>query len=188
VASTRTAEGLQTVCRTIVHLIQAEDLAGQQLLSDRCAMGMRFLANRECRAYADECVQLAISEVVTRIAQGELESPEKLPSFIRIILYRVIAERKQAAISSGEVDTTAACQAVVINDQNAQHKKVQLMAAALRRLPLIQREILKRMYVLGQNQEEICREMQLHKVQFLRLKTAAKKGLNIESPSGLFQQ
>jgi len=118
--------------------------------------------------------------VVQAIQRNELRDPNRLLGFVRTIVRRQVASYIEEAVhlrkEQAELHPGLAVADIRSDpEQEAiERQRVELMESVLRNVSRRDREILTRFYLLGQSQEQICREMNLTETQFRLLKSRAK--------------
>jgi RNA polymerase sigma factor (sigma-70 family) len=128
----------------------------------------------------DDHVHDAYLTVIQAIRTGALREPEALMGFVKTIIRRQVASGIDDAVQSRRERADFEVSSFVMDDrQNPEQEamgrqKTQLMVQVLQEISARDREILTRFYLHGQNQDEICQEMQLTETQFRLLKSRAK--------------
>jgi RNA polymerase sigma-70 factor (ECF subfamily) len=128
----------------------------------------------------DDRVHDAYLTVVQAIRTGSLREPEALMGFVKTIIRRQVAAGIDEAVQSRRERADFEVSSFVMDArQNPEQEaigrqKTQLMVQVLREISPRDREILTRFYLHGQEQEEICQEMNLTETQFRLLKSRAK--------------
>ena len=129
----------------------------------------------------EDSVHTCLVTVISAIRRGGLQDPERMVGFANTIVKRHIAE--QIASRVGErngrievecLDSLAAKQP----DPETQAERAQarfIMLKVFRTLSSRDHEVLRRFYLLGQSEEQICRDMSLTGNQFRNLKHRAKQ-------------
>ncbi len=119
--------------------------------------------------------------VVQAIQRGDLREPERLMGFVRTVVRRQIASsidrvvkirRDCIDLKEGEAipDLHSTPEETAISQQN-----IEIARKTLNSISQRDREILIRFYLLEQDQQQICSEMQLTETQFRLLKSRAKQ-------------
>jgi RNA polymerase sigma-70 factor, ECF subfamily len=174
-------EGALPDWATLVGSIQAGDASAMERLYALFSRGIRFYLCRQLGTQElDDKVHDTFVIVVQAIRRGELREPERLMGFVRTIVRRQVAafidnavqnRREQVDLESGVSvsDGRSSPEEDAIAGQRREIMKRVLCSVSQR-----DREILTRFYLLGQPQEQICREMRLTATQFRLLKSRAK--------------
>jgi RNA polymerase sigma factor (sigma-70 family) len=165
----------------LVAQIQAGDPAGQEGLYRAFATGLRMFLRHHLQndSDADDRLHDIFIKAVSAIRLGQLREPERLAGFLRTIARRQIAAHigravEERALAANVAERAAAAPApdpeklVIDRDQRER------AAGILQSLPVLDREILIRFYWLGQDAEQICRELELTYTQFRLRKSRAK--------------
>jgi RNA polymerase sigma-70 factor, ECF subfamily len=180
-ASPGNREGPVPDWSTLVARIQAGDPSAMERLYALFSRGIRFYLCRQLGAQElDDKVHDTFVIVVQAIRRGELREPDRLMGFVRTIVRRQVAafidnavqnRRDQVDLESGVSvsDGRSSPEEDAIAGQRREIMKRVLCSVSQR-----DREILTRFYLLGQPQEQICREMRLTSTQFRLLKSRAK--------------
>jgi RNA polymerase sigma-70 factor (ECF subfamily) len=161
----------------------AGDPAGQEALYEAFAPGLRlFLAHHLQRAEeVEDRLHDVFVQAVAVIREGQLREPKRLAGFMRTIARRQIAAFIQEAVAQRETGGELAEGLVVPSlapSPEALAIKRQGREQALEVLgsfSQVEREILIRFYLRGQEPEEICRELGLTPNQFRLRKSRAKR-------------
>ena len=166
----------------IVQLILANDPTGGELLYQRYARGLSFLAKRHSPQDAEDCLHDTLMNVMEQIKAGKLSTPAALPGYLVTILKRTAwARNLEASKRAGDQDTF---DTVVItypderegpSQQFEVKERARLMEDGLRRLKPREREILTRFYLQEQTPETISAAMGLTDTQFRLLKCRSKQ-------------
>jgi RNA polymerase sigma factor (sigma-70 family) len=144
---------------------------------------MRYLANRHCAAYAEDCVQEALIAIVQNLRRREIKEPKALPAYVRTILLRVAADKRNGAkrMIGGEcfeATVATASDAGKTPEEYADAQKTgTLLRAALQKLADHEREILKRFYLDDEEPRHIRESMGLSETQFRLLKSRSLRKL-----------
>jgi RNA polymerase sigma-70 factor (ECF subfamily) len=172
------------LCETIVSLIMAGDSHGEELLYSTFCRGLRFLANRYCPEYADDCTHDTILTVSRQIKAGQLKTPAALPGYLNIVLKRAAWNKKLESERHGgnsEIFDTAVQTKSDDRDDPERLLEVQerakILREGLKNLKPREQEILTRFYLKGESQDVICREMNLTETQFRLHKSRSKQKL-----------
>jgi RNA polymerase sigma factor (sigma-70 family) len=165
----------------LVQSIKAGSQEGMEELYRLFSRGVRFYL---CRQLGPQELEDKVHDtfviVVQAIVRGDLREPERLMGFVRTVVRRQVAayidnavqnRRDQADIDTGLtlVDAKRNPEERAIGRENED-----LMVQVLRSMSKRDREILTRFYLHEQDQEQICREMDLTDTQFRLLKSRAK--------------
>ncbi len=145
------------------------------------ARGVRFYLCRQIGPEElDDRVHDTFLIVVQAIQRGELREPERLMGFVRTVVRRQVAAYIERAVQTRRGQTELH-PGMPISDSRSNpeqqllaRQKVEIMMKVLESISHRDREILTRFYLLGQSQQQICREMKLTETQFRLLKSRAK--------------
>lgn len=180
-ASSGSHEGAVPDWSVLVARIQAGDAAAMERLYALFSRGIRFYLCRQLGPQElDDKVHDTFVIVVQAIRRGELREPERLMGFVRTIVRRQVAAFIDNAVQSrrDQVDLESG---VSVSDgrSNPEEDAIagqrrEIMKRVLCSVSQRDRDILTRFYLLGQPQEQICREMHLTSTQFRLLKSRAK--------------
>jgi RNA polymerase sigma-70 factor (ECF subfamily) len=159
---------------------QGED-GGMEELYRVFGRGIRFYLCRQLGTQElDDKVHDTFLIVVQAIRRGDLREPERLMGFVRTVVRRQVAAHIDQVVHSRRDELHLDVGVRVVDarrnpEQNmAWQQKVAFMEEVLRRLSPRDREILTRFYLQEENQEQICKEMNLTETQFRLLKSRAK--------------
>lgn len=168
----------------IVQLILARDPRGGELLYEGYSRGLLFLARRHCPNHADDCVHDAILMALEQIRNGKLDCPAALPGYLVVIVKRAAWSKNsgsQGREHGGEAFeniTRIKAEDFACPDRNLEVKRrSQLMREGLKQLKPREQEVLKRFYLQGETQSQICIAMHLTEAQFCVLKCRIKQRL-----------
>ena len=172
------------LCETIVSLIMAGDSRGEELLYSNFCRGLRFLANRYCPEYADDCTHDTILTVCRQIKAGQLKTSAALPGYLNIVLKRAAWNKKlESERHGGNSDVFDTVVQTRPDDRNDPERllevqeRAKILREGLKSLKPREQEILTRFYLKGESQEVICREMNLTETQFRLHKSRSKQKL-----------
>ncbi|MCL5746346.1 MAG: sigma-70 family RNA polymerase sigma factor [Acidobacteria bacterium] len=173
------AEG--TEWSKLVESIRTEDPGGMEQLYALFSRGIRFYLCRQLGPQElDDRVHDTFLIVVQAIRRGELRDPERLMGFVRTIVRRQVAAHIDNAVQSRKEQADLQCGSGITDDrENPEERaiarqRLEIMQKVLGSISERDREILTRFYLLGQSQEQICKEMKLTETQFRLLKSRAK--------------
>jgi len=161
----------------------AGDPAGQEALYEAFAPGLRvFLAHhlRQEEEVEDRLHDVFVQAVAV-IQEGQLRDPARLAGFMRTIARRQIAAFIHEAVAERETGGEVAEGLVVASLAPSPEALAIRRQGRERALEVLgsfsqsDREILIRFYLLGQEPEEICRELGLTPNQFRLRKSRAKR-------------
>lgn len=165
----------------LVERIRSGDPAGMEQLYAIFARGVRFYLWRQIGPEElDDRVHDTFLIVVQAIQRGELREPERLMGFVRTVVRRQVAAYIERAVQTrrGQAELHPG---LPVSDSRSNpeqqllaRQKVEIMLKVLESVSRRDREILTRFYLLGQTQQQICREMKLTETQFRLLKSRAK--------------
>jgi RNA polymerase sigma-70 factor, ECF subfamily len=165
----------------LVARIQAGDASAMERLYALFSRGIRFYLCRQLGAQElDDKVHDTFVIVVQAIRRGELREPERLMGFVRTIVRRQVAAFIDTAVQSRRDQVDLESGVSVSDDRSNPEEDAiagqrrEIMKRVLCSVSQRDREILTRFYLLGQSQEQICREMRLTSTQFRLLKSRAK--------------
>jgi RNA polymerase sigma-70 factor, ECF subfamily len=165
----------------LVMRIQQGDESGMEDLYRLFARGIRFYLCRQLGVQElDDKVHDTFLIVVQAIQRGDLREPERLMGFVRTVVRRQVAAHIDHVVHSRRDELHMDVGVRVVDgrrnpEQNmAFQQKVDFMLEILNQLSERDREILTRFYLHEEEQEEICREMNLTETQFRLLKSRAK--------------
>jgi RNA polymerase sigma-70 factor (ECF subfamily) len=165
----------------VVGRIREGDQAAVEELYSVFSRGIRFYLCRQLGPQdLDDRVHDCFLVVIHAIKKGEIREPGRLMGFVRTIVRRQIAgyidgmvevRKKQVDLEFGSV--------IPDENLNPEHNAIsrqreEIMVSVLRTISSRDREILTRFYLYEQDQEQICREMELTETQFRLLKSRAK--------------
>jgi RNA polymerase sigma-70 factor (ECF subfamily) len=164
-----------------VEKIRCGDPAGMEQLYGIFSRGIRFYLCRQVGPdELDDRVHDTFLIVVQAIQRGELRDPERLMGFVRTVVRRQVAAYIERAVQVRRGQTELH-PGLPISDTRTNpeqqvfaRQKVEIMQKVLESVSRRDREILTRFYLLGQTQQQICREMKLTETQFRLLKSRAK--------------
>lgn len=165
----------------LVERIRKGDPAGMEELYAIFSRGVRFYLCRQIGPdELDDRVHDTFLIVVQAIQRGELREPERLMGFVRTVVRRQVAAYIERAVQTRRGQTELH-PGLPVSDHRSNpeqqllaRQKVELMLKVLQSVSHRDREILTRFYLLGQTQQQICREMRLTDTQFRLLKSRAK--------------
>lgn len=165
----------------LVERIRSGDPAGMEQLYAIFSRGVRFYLCRQIGPEElDDRVHDTFLIVVQAIQRGELREPERLMGFVRTVVRRQVAAYIERAVQTRRGQTELH-PGLPISDSRSNpeqeflaRQKVEIMLKVLQSVSHRDREILTRFYLLGQTQQQICREMKLTDTQFRLLKSRAK--------------
>lgn len=129
----------------------------------------------------DDSVHTCLITVISAIRRGGLQDPERLVGFANTIMKRHIAEQIESRVGERNGRTAVECLdtlAAKQPDPEAQAERAQarfIMLKVFRTLSSRDHEVLRQFYLLGQSEEQICRDMSLTRTQFRNLKHRAKQ-------------
>jgi|YNPBryunderm2012_1023409.scaffolds.fasta_scaffold00359_16 RNA polymerase sigma-70 factor (ECF subfamily) len=165
----------------LVEKIRIGDPGGMEQLYAIFSRGIRFYLCRQVGPdELDDRVHDTFLIVVQAIQRGELRDPERLMGFVRTVVRRQVAAYIERAVQTrrGQLELHPGLPISDARDNPEQEvlarQKVELMQKVLEGVSRRDREILTRFYLLGQTQQQICREMKLTETQFRLLKSRAK--------------
>ncbi len=175
------ASACPTQWADLVERIRRGDPAGMEQLYAVFARGVRFYLCRQIGPEElDDRVHDTFLIVVQAIQRGELREPERLMGFVRTVVRRQVAAYIERAVQTRRGQTELH-PGMPISDSRSNpeqqllaRQKVEIMMKVLESISHRDREILTRFYLLGQSQQQICREMKLTETQFRLLKSRAK--------------
>jgi RNA polymerase sigma-70 factor (ECF subfamily) len=166
----------------IVAEISAGDPAGQQALYDAFAPGLRlFLAHHLRRAEeVEDRLHDIFVKAVSAIREGQLREPGRIAGFMR-----TIARRQITAFIDEVVEQRSAEELAQVLSMPSQAPSPEQMAIqnqwreraieVLGSFSGVDREILLRYYLLGEEPEEICEGLRISYNQFRMRKSRAKR-------------
>lgn len=165
----------------LVDRIRRGDPSGMEQLYAVFSRGVRFYLCRHVGTEElDDRVHDTFLIVVQAIQRGELRDPNRLMGFVRTVVRRQVAAYIERAVHLRK-EQTELHPGLAVSDSRSdpekevmERQRVELMEKVLRSVSKRDREILTRFYLLGQTQEQICREMNLTETQFRLLKSRAK--------------
>ncbi len=165
----------------LVARIQRGEAGGMEELYAVFSRGVRFYL---CRQLGPQELEDKVHDtfliVVQAIRRGELREPERLMGFVRTIVRRQVASYIDNAVQTRKEQADLESGLTICDDRRnpeedaIARQRVEIMTNVLHSVSARDREILTRFYLLGQNQQQICREMHLTETQFRLLKSRAK--------------
>jgi RNA polymerase sigma factor (sigma-70 family) len=173
--------GARRSWRELVEGVQRGDRVAMEELYTSFTRGVRYYFCKHLGpADLDDRVHDAYLTVVQAIRTGSLREPEALMGFVKTIIRRQVAAGIDEAVQSRRERADFEVSAFVMDvrqdpEQEAiGRQKTRLMVQVLQEISSRDREILTRFYLHGQEQDEICQEMNLTETQFRLLKSRAK--------------
>ena len=161
--------------------IRRGDPAGLEELYEVFRQGIRFQLYRQLGPDdLDDRVHDVFLIVVQAIQRGEIREPERLMGFVRTVVRRQVAGYIEEMVHARrDFQNLEGLPPVADDSQTPEElamarQRTEIMEVVLRSVSRRDREILTRFYLLGQSQEQICREMKLTETQFRLLKSRAK--------------
>jgi RNA polymerase sigma-70 factor, ECF subfamily len=148
--------------------------------------GVRFFLWRQIgKQDLEDTVHDTFLAVAEAIRRGDVREPDRLMGFVWTVVRRQLAAHIERAVTvrnqrvdldgaSGILDRSADPEWTAIVSQ---HRV--LARRLLKEVSGRDREVLVRFYLKEQNQEEICRDMELTETQFRLLKSRAKARLGV---------
>lgn len=179
--SETTEEG--RIAADIVRKIRAGDTVAETALVERYSKGLRFLLLRRTRdeERAQDLLHDTFYIAITKLREGDIESPERVAGYLRGIAVRVAmnAGRRQRR-EPYAMDVEAVAQIPDREPRQFEHVARKQTRAAVHKLLKSMtverdREILTRFYVEDEDKEEICRVLGLDSLHFNRVLFRAKK-------------
>lgn len=165
----------------LVEGVKRGDPAAMEDLYASFARGVRYYFCKHLGPTdLDDRVHDAYLTVVQAIRTGSLREPEALMGFVKTIIRRQVAVGIDEAVqlrrerADFEVGTFVSDARQNPEREAMARQRMQLMVQVLQEMPPRDSEILTRFYLHGQEQEQICREMNLTETQFRLLKSRAK--------------
>ena len=165
----------------LVERIHKGEAGAMEELYSVFSRGVRFYL---CRQLGPQELEDKVHDtfliVVQAIRRGELREPERLMGFVRTIVRRQVAAYIDNAVQTRREQTDLETGLSITDDRSnpeqdaIARQRVEIMTSVLHSLSARDREILTRFYLLGQSQEQICRDMHLTDTQFRLLKSRAK--------------
>jgi RNA polymerase sigma-70 factor (ECF subfamily) len=161
----------------------AGDPAGQEALYEAFAPGLRlFLAHHLQRAEeVEDRLHDVFVQAVAVIREGQLREPKRLAGFMRTIARRQIAAFIQEVVAQREtggelaeglvVPSLAPSPEVLAIRRQGRERALEVLGS----FSQVDREILIRFYLRGEEPEDICRELALTANQFRLRKSRAKR-------------
>ena len=167
--------------RELVDGVKRGDRVAMEELYTSFTRGVRYYFCKHLGpADLDDRVHDAYLTVVQAIRTGSLREPEALMGFVKTIIRRQVAAGIDEAVQSRRERADFEVSAFVMDvrqdpeEEAIGRQKTQLMVQVLQEISPRDREILTRFYLHGQEQDEICQEMNLPETQFRLLKSRAK--------------
>lgn len=165
----------------LVEGVKSGDRAAMEDLYASFARGVRYYFCKHLGpADLDDRVHDAYLTVVQAIRTGSLREPEALMGFVKTIIRRQVAMGIDEAVqlrrerADFEVGTFVSDVRQNPEREAMARQRAQLMVQVLQEMSPRDSEILTRFYLHGQEQEQICGEMNLTETQFRLLKSRAK--------------
>jgi RNA polymerase sigma-70 factor, ECF subfamily len=166
---------------SLVERLRAGDPAGMEELYRLFSKGIRFYLCRHLGSQdLDDKVHDAFLVITQAIQRGDLREPERLMGYVRTIVRRQVAAHIDNAVQARrrQIDLDfgipVADHGLTPERRMIEKQNFDLAMRILNSLNKRDREVLTRFYLHEQNQEEICREMQLTETQFRLIKSRAK--------------
>jgi DNA-directed RNA polymerase specialized sigma24 family protein len=170
-------------CRELVGQIEKRNPAALEELYGMVKNFTYFLM----RQLGPDDLQDSVHDVYVTVAEaitaGKLRDPERLRAFLttvtRFYTYSQIERRVQGRNRFTGLDGMAVDVSDGTNLEAGLYnrQRVTFVRDILQQMPALDREILRRFYLLEQSKEQICREMQLTPTQFRNMKSQAKLAL-----------
>jgi RNA polymerase sigma-70 factor (ECF subfamily) len=165
----------------LVDRIRSGETDGMEELYQLFSKRIRFHLCRQLGTQElDDKVHDTFVVVVQAIRRGELREPQRLMGFVRIIVRRQVAAHiHQVVRSRREHIDIESSKRVADSRENPEEtaifqQRADLLKRVLDELPMREREILTRFYLLEETQDQICSEMVLTATQFRLRKSRAK--------------
>jgi len=156
----------------LVARIRSGQTDGMEELYRLFSRGIRFYLVRQLgTAEVDDAVHDTFLKVVQAIRSGELKEPERLIGFLGAIVQKQVAahrDKRQPKKVSNKLRQENPEEAAAF------HRKAELIDQVMAALSQRDREILTRLYLHEENQDQICKEMSLTETQLRLVKSRAK--------------
>jgi RNA polymerase sigma-70 factor (ECF subfamily) len=164
------ASSSETDWEGLVNQIRAGEEIGMETLYRMFARGIRFYLRSQLGSQElDEKVHDTFLTVVQAIRRGDLRDPQRLMGFVRPVVRRQVAAKIEVAVWRRSDATTSAAvrlsEPTVLDPENAAMRR-ELIERVLDEMSGREREVLNRFYLRGQDQEQICADMNLSETQF----------------------
>jgi RNA polymerase sigma-70 factor, ECF subfamily len=165
----------------LVERIRTGDATAMQELYQVFGRGVRhYLCRQLGMQDVDDKIHDTFLIVVQAIQNGDLREPDRLMGFVRTIARRMVAGHIDQMVHRRR-DNVAVDSGIAISDKRTtpeqsviERQKIDIMLGVLKEMSGRDRDILTRFYLYEQNQDAICREMNLTSTQFRLLKSRAK--------------
>jgi RNA polymerase sigma-70 factor (ECF subfamily) len=166
----------------IVADISAGDPGAQQALYDAFAPGLRLFLLHHLRRMeeVEDRLHDIFVKAVSAIREGQLRQPGRIAGFLRTIARREITSYIEEAVLQRAVDDWS--QVLSLPSQAPDPEQVTIRnqwreraRAVLGSFCEVDREILLRFYLLGQEPQDICDDLRLSYNQFRLRKSRAKR-------------
>lgn len=164
---------------SLVERIRSGDASADAELCGKLG-SFRWYLKRNMNGDDEDAFQELMMDLLIRIRRGDLREPARLIGFAR-----VVARRKVAAYIDGQIQSRQSQQTVDnlpwLADSGEspetaaiRREREEIIGRILEALPVREREILQRFYLLGHDAGRICAEMSLTYTQFRLIKTRVK--------------
>lgn len=163
--------------------IQREDPNAMSDLYSLMQKGIKFMVQqRMCgrEQHVEDRVHEVYLITVRAIREGKVREPDHLAGFVRTVAVRQVCDEIRRAGVDRRRSVPADSEMPVASTQRTpeeiaiENERHDRMRRTLQSLKPRDREILRRFYLDGQEQEQICEEMSLTETQFRLLKSRAK--------------
>jgi RNA polymerase sigma-70 factor (ECF subfamily) len=172
----------QRAAADLVRRIQAGDAAAESDMVSRYGRGVAMLIRRASRdaSIVDDVFQQTFQTALEKIRRGDLREPEKLSMFLGALARNLVIHhfRRVAAhrISGSAEEAGAADPAPGPLESLLRLEKASIVRRVLAELPSERdREILFRFYIVEDEKDSICRDLELTSLHFNRVLFRARE-------------
>ena len=163
-----TPESVDSICvepETLADKVLQGDSKGVEELQRLVSRGLRCLAARELPAsLVDGCVREVLDRAIRGIQSGDLDDPARLMPYLRLHLAAHIREIWDLPIPMGNAPSL----------NRAADERRKIMRDVLLGLTPPERQSMVRFYVEGQDDRQICRELDMPEAEFQSLRAKVK--------------
>jgi RNA polymerase sigma-70 factor (ECF subfamily) len=177
----------------IVALIASGDRHAEQEFARQFERGIRALVRRHCRqgdAVVDDLVQDILQRVLERLRAGAVRSATALPAYIQsAVLHAVYSEHRSRRPTEDVEAIDFIADGLTPLDHAVSAQRSSLLRTLLGELPVLRdREILRRFYLVEQDKEVVCRELNIDESHFHRVLFRARDRFrDLLEQAGIFE-